>query len=202
MKATLLLVLAAALAPGATQMFQLEPAPQAAIELTVEKTGLLRGKKHLFNFPQYGGVLAFDRNAPELSTVALSIDARSITCRDTWLGMKDLRKVQEYALKDMLAVDRYPQIKFRSSTIRKLDSNRYEAQGILTIRDVSKPVTLRVSIPSDEALVIEGVARVRLTDFGLKPPSAGLGTIGTRDEMSLQFTIVPRKQTETPRAGE
>ncbi len=204
MKAMLLLLVAAGIAPGATEVFQLEPAPRASIELTVEKTGLLRGKKHLFTFTQYRGTLEFDTGAPERSTVTLSIDSRSITCRDTWLSVKDLRKVQEYALKDMLAAGRYPQITFRSSSIRKLDGNQYEAEGTLTIRDVSKPVTVRVSLrwESNKALVIEGAATVRLTDFALKPPSAALRTIGTRDEMFLQFTIVPRVRIETSTAGE
>jgi hypothetical protein len=36
---------------------------------------------------------------------------------------------------------------------------------------------------------IEGTARVRLTDFGLKPPSAAFGAIGARDEMTLHFAL-------------
>jgi len=35
------------------------------MEVTVEKTGLLRGKKHLFTFADYKGALALDREGPE-----------------------------------------------------------------------------------------------------------------------------------------
>jgi hypothetical protein len=34
-----------------------------------------------------------------------------------------------------------------------------------------------------------GSATVRITDFGLKPPSAALGVIGTKDEMTFSFVL-------------
>jgi hypothetical protein len=30
---------------------------------------------------------------------------------------------------------------------------------------------------------------ISLTDFGLKPPSAALGTVGTKDKMQLSFHL-------------
>jgi hypothetical protein len=44
---------------------------------------------------------------------------------------------------------------------------------------------------------IEGTARVRLTDFGLKPPSAAFGAIGARDEMTLHFALPATVRAET-----
>jgi hypothetical protein len=46
-----------------------------------------------------------------------------------------------------------------------------------------------LTVGAGEYLSIEGVARVRLTDFGLKPPTAVLGTIGTMNEMVFQFVL-------------
>ena len=42
--------------------------------------------------------------------------------------------------------------------------------------------------PANE-VSIEGLARVRLTDFGLKPPTTALGAIGTRNEMAFHFVL-------------
>ena len=174
------------------------------MELTVEKTGLLSGKKHLFSFTEYRGTLMFDRDAPDRSAVTLSIESASALCRDAWLNAKDLRKVQEYAVKDMLAADRYPHIRFRSTATNKIDANRFQTQGTLTIRDIPKPVLLLVSLSTDSngSPVIEGTSTIRLTDFGLKPPTAALGTIGTKNEMSFRFAIAPAKRDETYGAGE
>jgi len=136
MKTILLLLLAASSGWTAPVAYEIRPDDRAFLELTVEKTGLLSGKKHLFSFSRYQGALLFDFDAPERSTITLVIVADSVFCRDTWLGAKDLRKVQDYTVKDMLAADRYPRITFKSTAIYKLDGNHYEAQGLLTIRDV------------------------------------------------------------------
>ena len=192
MKTTFLILAAAGLAPAATTVYEIRPASQAVMELTVEKTGFLSGKKHVFTFSAYQGTLAFDRDAPEKSAVTLSLESASISCHDAWLSAKDLRKVLDYALKDMLAADRYPRITFRSTSIRKIDSDRYEAQGTLTIREVSQPALVTVSWHMGAAglPVLEGGSRIRLTDYGLKPPTAVLGTIGTKNEMSFRFIVV------------
>src|SRR6516164_6882199 len=163
MKPTFLLLLTAAVAPAATEAYDIRPVPGTSIELTVEKTGLLSGKKHLFSFREYRGTLMFDRDAPERSSVTLSIESASALCRDSWLSKKDLRKVQEYAVKDMLAADQYPRITFRSADIAKIDPNRYQAQGVLTIRDISKPASLMVSmgVDSSGSPLIEGMSVIR-----------------------------------------
>ena len=191
MKTILLLLLAARLGWAAPVAYEIRPDNRALLELTVEKTGFLSGKKHLFTFSRFQGALLFDRDAPEKSAITLVIEAASIFCHDTWLGAKDLRKVQDYAVKDMLAVDQHPRITFRSMAIHRLDGSRYEAQGVLTIRDISRPVTVAVALNpgSDPGPLIEGSSRVRLTDFGLKPPTAVLGAIGTKNEMSLRFVL-------------
>jgi len=202
MKAThtilLILLLAARVGSAEAVLYGIHQGDEARMELTVEKSGLLSGKKHLFTFSRYEGRLLFDRKRPEASTITLSIESNSVSCHDTWLSMKDLRKVQEYALKDMLAADRYPQIIFRSVAIKKIDDSQYEVQGTLTIRDISRPAVVMVSLRagSNGVLPVEGESRLRLTDFGLKPPTAALGTIGTKNEMSFHFVL-----TATPQRG-
>lgn len=181
------LLLGVGAASAETRIYYLRAGDNDRVELAVEKTGLLSGKEHLFTFSQYDGAVRFDRERPEVSTVTFFLQAGTILCRDTWLSAKDLRIVQEYAVKDMLAANRYP----RSSGIKKIDPTHYEVEGILIIRDVSKPVVVVawLTVGAGEYLSIEGVARVRLTDFGLKPPTAVLGTIGTKNEMVFRFVF-------------
>lgn len=47
------------------------------MELTVEKTGLLSGKKHLFAFERWSGTLQFTPGKPQEAVVNLSIQANS-----------------------------------------------------------------------------------------------------------------------------
>ncbi|MEI9811845.1 MAG: YceI family protein [Acidobacteriota bacterium] len=174
------------------ESFQIAPAANTRFALTVEKTGLMRGKKHLFLFEKYQGQLEFDPKAPENSRIDLTIDSRSFVCKDDWVDAGDLKKIEKTALDDMLAVNRYPSMTFRSTAIKALPSNRYEAQGTLTIRGIAKPVVVAVTLDlsNPASLKLDGSATIKLSDYNLKPPSAILGTIGTKNEMTLNFSIV------------
>jgi len=161
------------------------------MELTVEKTGLLSGKKHLFTFRHFEGRLSFDPAEPVSSSVEIAIDSRSIECHDAWLSSKDLRKVQEYANRDMLASERFPRLSFRSAKVSRPDGTQTRIEGLLTIRDATKQVRISTTLveASGQTLSFYGRAELRLTDFGLKPPKAALGAIGTKDEMVFEFAI-------------
>jgi hypothetical protein len=41
---------------------------------------------------------------------------------------------------------------------------------------------------------IAGSGEVKLRDYGLKPPSAALGAIGTKNEMAVSFRLTARGQ--------
>ena len=75
---------------------------------------------------------------PESSSVAATIDAASI---DTADEMRDghLRSP------DFLDVEKYPTLEFRSTYARQLDDTTLRLDGDLTIRDVTRPVSLEVS---------------------------------------------------------
>lgn len=171
--------------------YEVRPAPDARLALTVEKTGLYRGKKHLFLFEKYQGMLQFDPAKPEESQIQLTIDSASAVCKDDWVSAGDLKKVMEVTFEDMLAVKRYPAMTFASTVIRELGGGKYDAQGTLTIRGIAKPAAITVHMNSADParLRLDGSAKVKLTDYKLKPPSAILGAIGTKDEMTLNFTI-------------
>ncbi|MEP6961624.1 MAG: YceI family protein [Acidobacteriota bacterium] len=178
------------------ETFEIRPIENSRFALTVEKTGLMRGRKHLFLFERYRGTLEFNAAQPEQSRIQLSIEASSVVCKDEWVSISDLQKIQKEALEEMLAAKRYPTIAFTSSSVKPLGGTRYEAQGTLTIRDVPKPVTVLVELDakSSATLRLAGSAKIRLTDYKLKPPLAILGAIGTKDEMTLDFQISGTRQ--------
>lgn len=149
------------------------PEPDTYVRLEVLKTGLLRGKKHLFVFPVYRGQAERNPNRYEIS-----LDARRIECKDDWLKPGDLKKVSEYAVKDMLDAERNPEIVYKSES------------GLLTIRGKSAPIGVAYQETSPN--VFEGSATVDMRLFGLKPPTAALGAIGTEPWMKLIFRVKAR----------
>lgn len=174
---------------AASVAYNIEPAAGNRLTLEVYKTGLWSGRKHTFTFERYHGSLLYDAAAPERSQVQFTVEAASMALHDTWVNEKDRAKIKQYALADLLHADRYPELAFSSTRIAASAPGRFEVHGTLTMRGIAKPVTVQVTFKPDFA--IEGSATLRMTDWGMKPPSAALGTIGTRDEMSVSFLLKP-----------
>lgn len=186
----LLPALAASLIAG-TLTYHIQPSAGSRLALEVEKTGLLSGKKHLFVFERYRGKLLYDRESPENSRVELAIDGTSAVCKDTWVKPKDLKKILDTALHEMMAVEQYPELRFSSSRVARRAGEEFEVTGTLTVRGISRPVTVTVTMrpSSGEVLLFAGKAVIKLKDYGLKPPSAALGAVGTKNEMMVDFLV-------------
>jgi polyisoprenoid-binding protein YceI len=179
--------------------FVIQPAPDCQVHLTIYKTGLMSGRSHSFVFERYHGLVRYDAANPQASFVSLDIESASATCKDTWVSSKDLRKIEAFALNDMLDSDHHPSIHFESAAVKPLQAKTYEVQGTLTIRDIAKPVKVSVTVDgvSEEFLTFRCNAVIRLTDYHLRPPTAALGTIGTKDEITAEFRLKAVKKSAT-----
>ena len=176
-----------------SQEFDFQPRPGSRLALTVEKTALWSGRKHVFEFQRYSAMLRFDRADPARSIVELTIEAGSAVCNDTWISERDRRKVLDFMFREMLDIERHPQIKFRSTGVVSTGDKMFDVSGTLTIRGVERPSRVSVMIveTGGELTAVTGRAVVRLMDYGLKPPKAALGAIGTKNEMTVDFRIAP-----------
>jgi len=89
-------------------------------------------------FTDLGGSIAFDEASPEASAVTFTIQAASI---DTGTPDRDahLRSA------DFFHVEQYPAITFVSTAIRARGGNEFDVTGDLTMRGVTKRITLPVS---------------------------------------------------------
>jgi polyisoprenoid-binding protein YceI len=176
---------------GAADLYEINPAPRSHFALELEKTGLMAGKKHHFEFSRYHGTLQYDKEQAANSSLKLTVESQSAICQDTWVKPKDREKIQGYALHEMLDAERYPKIIFQSTAVKPMTEGRFQVQGQLTIRDRTEPVTVEVKVDSSNSqrLGFTGQASIRLTDYDLKPPTAALGAIGTKDEMIVLFQL-------------
>lgn len=163
---------------------EIGPQPGDWIRLEVFKTGLMRGKKHVFSFPAYRG--SVDVGKPAFT---LALESAKIQVLDDWLKESDRRKVLEFTLKDMLDAVKHPLIEYRTTAVQR-NGSEGTATGVLRIRGIEKPV--EVKIREVGAQVYEGSSSVDMRLFGLKPPSAALGTIGTEAIMLLRFRLTLR----------
>ncbi|MCL4795440.1 MAG: YceI family protein [Bryobacteraceae bacterium] len=151
-------------------------------ELTVEKTGLLSGKKHIFSFPVLEGAVTL-----EPPTVELALDARAVLLHDDWVTEKDRRKILDLtASREVLDTASHPRIIFRSTRIAPAGEGRYQVTGPLTLRGISREITVEVTRSGD---LYTGGAVFPMSRYGIKPPKAALGAVGTRDLVTVNFTL-------------
>lgn len=69
---------------------------------------------------------------------------------------------------------------------------RVAARGNLTLAGVQKPIELSLEAESAEndAIRLKGNHVLRMSEYGIKPPTAMLGTLKTGDEVTIVFDLV------------
>ena len=155
--------------------------------LEVEKTGVMKGKKHVFSFPKYTGSLQYDPQSATTSKVEFTLNAASMICEDQWLKEIDVKKVLEWGLDKMIDVQKYPEIHFVSSKVEQSDAGHFQVMGSLTMRGLAHPAVVAVT---SNGLVFDGTSTVNMKDWGMKPPTAALGAVGTKPEMLVRFHLL------------
>lgn len=88
-------------------------------------------------FMDYDGTITFDQNAPEKSTVNVAIKPASVAS-----GIADFDKHLKSA--DFFEVDKFSEITFKSTKVIRTGPKTGRIIGDLTIRGITKPVTLDV----------------------------------------------------------
>ncbi|MEM9170029.1 MAG: YceI family protein [Pseudomonadota bacterium] len=150
-------------------------------------TGAQNGAAFDGVFEKFTADIAFDPAAPETARIEVVVDMASAVT-----GKKD----RDRALpgKDWFDVKDHPQATFLAEGARATDDGGYEADGTLSIRGVSKPVTLAFSLAVEgDAATAEGGASLVRSDFGV-----GRGEFATGKwvalEVGVTFTIVAARR--------
>jgi polyisoprenoid-binding protein YceI len=119
-------------------------------------------------FSRIAGSAEFDPSNLSASHVEATIDSASVNTREA-------QRDSHLRSHDFLDVTRYPKITFRSTKIVSTGKDSFEVIGDLTIRDVTREVTLQVESVTPEIKDPDGLWRLGATastriarkDFGL-----------------------------------
>jgi polyisoprenoid-binding protein YceI len=88
-------------------------------------------------FPKFSGSVSLDENNPANASLDITIDVSSINTREA-------QRDGHLKSPDFFNVEVYPNITFKSTNVQVTGSNTAVLTGDLTIRDVTKPVSLDV----------------------------------------------------------
>ena len=142
------------------------------------------------HFTDLGGAIAFNEASPEQSSVTFTIQAASI---DTGTPDRDahLRSA------DFFHVDEHPTITFTSTAIRARGGNEFDVTGDLTMRGVTRRITLPVTFLGtakdpwgNQKIGFETETTINRKDYGLTW-NAALETGGflVGDEVKISVSI-------------
>ncbi len=106
----------------------------AQIEFSAKHFGMMTVRGH-FNEVSISGQI--DPEDPAASSIEVTISVASLTTNNAQRD-NDLRSSY------FLELDKYPTITFRSTRIEPAGEDQYTLTGDLTVKGVSKPITLRV----------------------------------------------------------
>jgi polyisoprenoid-binding protein YceI len=134
-------------------------------------------------FKTFSGDISFDPNQLSASHIKIIVDLASVS--DSYNTLADTLKTAPWFNTAM-----FPKATFVSSSITKTGDKAFTAQGNLTLRDKTMPVSLTFTQEeySPTKAVMKGMTTIKRTEFGV-----GQGewsdTKAVRDDVTVDFTI-------------
>ena len=142
------------------------------------------------SFNEFEGTAVLDGANPANSHAELTIKAASIDTRNA-------QRDEHLRSNDFLAMQEHPEITFTSTGARQVDDTTFELTGDLTIRGVTKSVTIPFSFEGsakdpfgNQRVGFEGSVVINRKDYGITWNAAleGGGVL-VSDRVTLEFEI-------------
>ena len=124
--------------------------------------------------------------APEEAAMALTADPRSLRVREGTGGMQALGDDDKANIEQTIddEVLNGAAIEFRSRTVRPGAGDALHVEGELELAGARHPVAFELTAREDR---LSGSARIRQTDWGIKPYSALFGALKVVDEVDVEI---------------
>jgi polyisoprenoid-binding protein YceI len=145
-----------------------------------------QGETFTGKFGSFTTTMSFDPK--QLATSKLDV---AIQLAGTQTGNKDRDDTLVSA--DFFNVGKFAQARYTATKFRALGGNQYAADGTLTLRGASKPVTLTFTWTPGAQPVLSGKATVKRLDFGIGGGDwADTSTIPNDVAISTKVVLKPR----------
>lgn len=140
-------------------------------------------------FNDFDGRIKVDGDTPANSSVAVTIQAASIDTRNA-------QRDEHLRGSDFLELEKFPQITFVSTAVAQ-DGENFSLTGDLTIKDVTKPVTIDFTFEGvakdpfgNTRAGFEGTTTISRKDFGITWNAAlETGGVLVSDKVVLEFEV-------------
>jgi polyisoprenoid-binding protein YceI len=169
----------------AVPTFQITPPPDSKITFDVKASVAIDG-----TFDKWDATLKFTSTAAESGVLDIKVQAASV---NTGSGMKD----GKLKSKDFFDADHDPYITFHSDKIVQTGPDTFDVPGTFTIRGVSKPetLTLTVSGKGTGSGAIKGAMAFDRKDYGM---NSGIPFIKIADRVEVDVDLQGKRVSGPP----
>ena len=163
------------------------------VEFAVKHFGMMTVRGH---FTQVDASGTLDPDSPHLSSLDVTITSASLKTNNEQRD-NDLRS------SNFLDVETYPTITFKSTHVEPAGQDRYALTGDLTIKGVTKPVTLQVlrygeitDARMGHRLAYSAEGEINRKDYGLTMNTLvdGRWIVGDEVKISIELELVEQPQ--------
>jgi polyisoprenoid-binding protein YceI len=174
----------AAQAPGGVPVFKITP-ETSSIKFFVKSSVSLEG-----NFEKWDATLTFASTDVSTGVLDIKIQAASV---NTGSGFKD----DKLKSKDFFDVTKDPLITFKSTKVVQTGPNAFEVQGNFTIRGVTKPDKLVLTVEREGTASgeIKGTMAFDRKDYGM---DSGIPFIKIADRVEVTIALEAKRVSGPP----
>lgn len=126
----------------------------------------------------------------ELSDEGLPVKLNSLSLSLPCESLKSGHSAMDKNAYSALNADSYKLITF-ILTSSKISSGKIECTGNLTVAGSTKSISIETTYRplESQALLFTGKKKLKMSDFGIEPPSFMFGTVSTGDEITVSFNV-------------
>ena len=142
------------------------------------------------SFNEFEGTATIDGDNPANSSAAVTVQVASVDTRNE-------QRDGHLRTNDFLDIEKFPTITFKSTAIAHVDGNDFEVTGDLTIKDVTRSVTIPLEYQGaatdpygNKRIGFEGSLPINRGDYGISFNAAlETGGVLVSDKIVLEFEI-------------
>ncbi len=149
-------------------------------------------------FQKVSGTVRYDPKKPEATVLDVTIDTTSINTREA-------KRDGHLKGPDFFDAGKFPTATFKSTKVEKAGSGKLKVTGDLTLRGVTKKVTLEVTGPSAEAkspwgqtvVAASATGKINRKDFGMswnKALDGGGLLVGETVDLAIDVELIKKEQ--------
>lgn len=179
-------VVAATSGPGVRAQTHKIDVKQSSLKISVLKSGFFSafGHNHEIQAPIAEGTVE-QSSSP---AVSLRVESADLRVLDPDTSPDTRADVQKTMLgPQVLDVEHFPEISFRSTSVDSAGSNHWRVHGDLTLHGQTRPLVLDVTLVDSH---YRGSVTLRQRDFGITPVSVAGGTVKVKNEVKIEFDIL------------